>query len=222
MTTLSAPERAAVPPDELLNALLANAKHPVKKRNLQRLHEVCKRRYDAKAANWSYQAVARDTEAVGLLTAKSLTLPTAKDYRTLIDAWRIAADSFASRKRPSVTGDWTESIADPALRMLLVTKDAEIKELRSQLALARKHQQPVTVHLGSPRTSGDTGQTDTQPSRARLLPSEFNALKQATTPDHHRSVGWTEGSHGQVVDDDGVEVLSAGFLPGLRKLLGDL
>jgi len=223
MTKLGAPEYSGVPQDELLDALIKNAKHPVKIKNLQQLHEVCKRRFDAKAANWTYQAVARDTEAIGFLTSKSLTLPTAKDYRLLIDAWRAASESFASKKRPTMTSDWTEHIADPALRMLMVTKDAEIKELRAQLILARRHQQPVTVHLGGgPSTSSGSQEASAAASRDRLLPSEFKALRQATSPAHMRSVGWTEGKQGQIIDDEGVIVLPAGFMPGLRKLLGDL
>ncbi len=222
MPTHGGPEKAGVPPDELLAGLLKNAKHAVKKRNLQQLHEVCKRRFDAKAANWTYQAVARDTEAIGFLTSKSLTLPTAKDYRLLIDAWRAAAENFASKKRPSPASDWTERIADPALRMLMVTKDAEIKELRAHLALARRHQQPVNVYLGSsPPTTIAAEEPSDASSLKRLLPSEFKALRQATSADHLKSVGWTEGKHGQIIDDEGVMVLPAGFLTGLRKLLGE-
>lgn len=222
MTALGAPENVAVPPEELLAALLGNAKHPVKKKNLQQLNDVCKRRFDAKAANWTYQAVARDTEAIGFLTSKSLTLPTAKDYRLLIDAWRAAAETFASRRRALPASDWTEHIADPALRMLMVTKDAEIKELRAQLALARRHQHPVTVHLGA-NASGSTSSHSAAGAgfRNTLLPSEFKALSQAISPAHLKSVGWTEGKQGQVIDDQGVIVLPPGFLPGLRKLLGE-
>lgn len=212
-------ERPRLPPLALLEVLVAEAKHPTKRRNLQRLHEVCSRRHKALSANWSYQAVARDAEAVGFLTEKSITLPSARHYRWLIDAWRDESQAFASRKPQGKTSDWTESIADEALRMIFLSNQAEIRELRSQLSIARKYQEPVTVYLSKldPEVLEASG-----PSKSLLVPSELSALRRAVSSSHHSSVGWVEGNNGQVINDDGIEVLPAGFLPGLRKLLEKL
>lgn len=207
-------------PDEVHSALQAAAKHPVKRKNLQKLHDLCRTRFEAGSAAWAVADIARSAEKENILKASSLGLPQSEDYRTLIQAWREAAEpaNLRSKRKARSHSDWIDVIDDPAARALVEGLRIENEKLKAKVRALQKYQQPVTIYAGIAQPAA-TLDVQVESTYQRLLPMEKEVLLRESSEEYWLKAGCNVDKLGKVTTEDGWIVHEVGFLVGLRKLL---
>jgi hypothetical protein len=204
-----------VHPDEVLRSLEGLAKHPVKRRNLQTLHQVCTEQAKLSQGQFSYSHIGKLLETEGVMTAKALSNPQSADYRKLIDAWREYIKPKNSLPLNDDDQSWIMRISDPAIRQIVQLNLSELHKLRGQTQAIRKHMKPVIVYSGSavpPVQSVEAGTS----SLSRL---ERTAILAAIDDEHLTRNGLSKGPRGEIRKENGAILFERGFVDGLRKLL---
>lgn len=208
-------------PNQLFESLLAAASHPVKKRNLSAVQSICERQHKTGSGVFTVAEIGRLLSAEGVMGAKSLLNPTSQDYRTLIEAWAsFARPAKRATEAHDVSGDWLMRIPDPAIRTLVQATLAEVSKLRGEVAVLRKHQQPVTLYRGIAKPdAGEAAVVVVSPAE-RLTDGEREAVSHAVDPGYLAKHDLVIGKRGEIATASGRVVFDPGFAGGIKKLLG--
>ncbi|MEL4177969.1 gamma-mobile-trio protein GmtX [Roseateles sp. PN1] len=220
---MSSPDTGSTPtiePEQLFTTLLATAKHPRKRRNLEALQDVCRKRFDVKGQHWTYTSIGKVLETDGLLTVQSLLQKQSNDYRALIDAWRMKAEASLARapgSSMSTNKQWFDNIDDLWARQTAAALEREVIELRKKNALLEKWKGTVTIRIDGSALpeSADTA----KPPTGLLSVQEKRALSMSISPMALSKMQLSLGPQGELLNEDGVAYFAPGWASGLRKLL---
>lgn len=201
-------------PDGLLAQLLSKGGRPVKLRNLQAIHELCRAQYETGARDFSVSFIGKLCEREGLLTARGLYNAPLADYRTLIEGWAsYAGPAIPKPVKQLASEDYLNRIDDPAIRAIVQGVIAERNKLKAQLNTLKANTTVVVDRR--PQHAGGAPVLS-----AVLTDSERKALTKAVTPGFLESQGWREVDFGEVVNAKGRTVFDPGFATAVRKLAG--
>jgi hypothetical protein len=130
-----------VTPQVLYEKLIQGKIHPRKAAGLAIVHEICKRRFDAKATDWGINGIGRESEACGGPKAASLHQPRQEHYRALIKSWQFHAESHhpsTKRRPPSSADDWIFAIENLSARQMVVAIKSDLARAIDEVKLLRK------------------------------------------------------------------------------------
>lgn len=212
-------------PDAVLESLLAKAERSNRRKNLTRMHELCRKQHEAGSRDFSLSAIGRLVEAEGIMKGRALYNAQSADYKALIEAWAAYAGPPAPKAPKTLAShDYLMRIEDPAIRSIMQAIIAERDKLKAQLNVLKANTQ-VTVDrrpLGATVSAAPGMQPVTVLAlAAQLTPSEREALQKAVSPDYLEERGLREGSHGEIVNERGRTVFEVGFARAIRKVLRD-
>ena len=210
-------------PDAVLEALLAKGGRSNRRANLAKMHDLCRKQYEASSRDFSLSAIGRLAEAGNVMKGRALYNAQSADYRVLLEAWAAYAGPPAPKPAKMLASyEYLQRIEDPAIRSIMQTIIAERDKLKAQLNVLKANTQ-VTVDR---RPLGATIATahGVQPVAvvalaAQLTPSEHEALLKAISPEHLEKCGLREGSHGEIVNERGRTLFDVGFTRAIRKIL---
>ncbi|MYM81813.1 alpha/beta hydrolase [Duganella sp. FT50W] len=200
-------------PDIHLAELISKGGRPVKLRNLQAIHELCRAQYEAGTRDFSVASIGKLCERAGILTARGLYNAPLADYRALIESWAAyAGPSIPKPVKQLASEDYLMRIDDPAIRAIVQGVIAERNKLKAQLNTLKANTTIVVDRrpLQAPASHGTS---------AVFTDSERKALSKAVSPEFIESQGWREVDFGEVVNSRGRTVFDPGFASGIRKLL---
>lgn len=199
-------------PDAYLAALLAKGGRPVKLRNLQTMHEICRAQYESGSRDISIVTIGKLCESQGLLTARGLYNAPMADYRNLIKIWAEYAGPPAPKPAKQLaTDEYLMQINDPAIRAIVQGVIAERNKLKAQLNTLQADTK-IVVDL-RPNTNANVPALG-----AALTDSELTALTKAISPEFLEGQGWREANFGEIVTQRGRTVFDPGFATALRKI----
>jgi hypothetical protein len=211
-------------PEAVFESLMAKGARAQRRRNLARVHELCRAQYNVGSRDFSLPSIGRLCEAQGVLKGRVLYNAQSADYRTLIEAWAAYAGPPApTASKPLASYEYLMHIEDPAIRSIMQAIIAERDKLKAQLNVLKVHTQ-ITVDrrpLGATIVSASS----TQPvavvtMSAQLTQSERNALQNAISREFLEDQDWQEGSHGEITTAKGRTLFDVGFARAIRKVLG--
>lgn len=219
-------------PDAVVEASLAVKLHPVKRRNLELIHLVCKERHNMGSTDFSLKSVGEVVEGRGGLKAKALWNEQSADYRKLIEAWQAFAGGGpklreVAKSAPQET--LMRTITDPATRIIVEklirernALKAEVNILKSQTTLTIDRR-PQTISSASHKIPGSNMTLEVQ-TGPMLNSVEREALEYALSPEFWEGEGWVEEKHGRVIkklDSTGRSrtIFKPGFATAIRKIL---
>ncbi len=212
-------------PDAVLESLLAKGGRTQRQRNLQALHEICRRQHQAGSRDFSTAGIGKLCEAEGVLKGRALYNAQSADYRALIEAWSAYAGP-AMPKAPKVLArqDYLMRIEDPAIRSLMQSIVVERDKLKAQLNTLKANSQVVVDRR--PRGAKVVAAPGSAPLtvlsvESQLTDSERQALRRAVSPEFLRDRGWRELEHGEIVNEKGRTVFDPGYATAIRKVLGN-
>ena len=211
-------------PDAVLEALLAKGGRSNRRANLAKIHELCRKQYEASSRDFSLPAIGRLAEAGDVMKGRALYNAQSADYRVLIEAWAAyAGPPVPKPAKMLASNEYLMRIEDPAIRSIMQAIIAERDKLKAQLNVLKANTQ-VTVDR-RPLGATITAAPGRQPAvvialSAQLTPSEREALQKAVSPDYLEERGLREGSHGEIVNERGRAVFDVGFARAIRKILG--
>lgn len=202
-------------PNEVFLSLLKTAKHPVKKRNLNAIQEICLARHKAGSVSFKNVEIGRALEEAGVMVAKALNNHQSADYRTLIKAWQdFSAPAVASKARTSL--DWMDRIEDPAIRSLVDGMRIEIADLRAKITHLQIHQKPITIY----KQQAAKGEVSIIEPVSTLTGIERETLARSLDSKRLRERGIQIGPRGELIHQETGEILfERGFINALEKLL---
>ncbi|MDR6391203.1 gamma-mobile-trio protein GmtX [Paraburkholderia phenoliruptrix] len=213
-------------PDAVLTSLLDKGGRSNRRANLAKMHELCRRQYEAGSRDFSLPAIGRLAEAEGILKGRALYNAPSADYRTLIETWAAYAGPAAPKPPKTLAShDYLMRIDDPAIRSIMQAIVTERDKLKAQLNVLKANTQ-VTVDrrpLGATVSSAPGTQSVAVVAlSAQLTSSEREALQKAVSASYLEERGLKEGSHGEIVNERGRTVFEVGFARAVRKVLGDV
>lgn len=223
--------RTEIHPDTVKEALLSASSHPVKIRNIELIHEVCREHERRGDSNFSLREIGSAVEAKGGLNAKTLWNPQSEDYRKLIEAWRIYAGSpkLSEANKLASKNKLLQNIHDPATRIVVEKLFRERNILRTEVSILKQHsnivvdRRPIKTGASSPGNPKDVAMTVEVISKPDLNQLEREALEHAISQNFWSSEGWREEENGRIVKDLGSSrsrtVFKVGFASAIRKIL---
>ncbi|AQL37119.1 gamma-mobile-trio protein GmtX [Pseudomonas syringae] len=217
--------RTEIHPDAVLEALLAKGGRSNRRANLAKMHELCRKQYEASSRDFSLPAIGRMAETGGILKGRALYNAQSADYRVLIEAWAAYAGPPVPKPAKMLAShEYLMRIEDPAIRSIMQTIIAERDKLKAQINVLKANTQ-VTVDR---RPLGATilAAPEMQPMAvlalsAQLTSSEREALQKSVSPDYLEERGLREGSHGEIVNLRGRTIFEVSFARAIRKVLGE-
>jgi len=218
-------ERTEIHPDAVLDALLAKGSRSNRRANLVKMHEVCRKQYEASSRDFSLPVIGRLVEADNIMKGRALYNAQSTDYRILIEAWSTYAGPPAPKPAKKLAShEYLMRIEDPAIRSIMQSIITERDKLKAQLNILKANVQ-VTVDrrpLGE-AISAPPGMHSLAvfTLSAQLTPSERESLQKAVSPEHLEERGFKEGSHGEIINERGRTIFEVGFAKAIRKILGD-
>lgn len=233
-------EISQIHPDIVYTTLSSKPGRSERRNALQRIHEICAKRYKNGIADFSVSAVGKECEAEGILKARALYNASSGDYKVLIDAWsvygaghHVVADdekeavenkSLVSKRRnlflsqilePAVRTE-VKNLIDERDRLRIQLNLAEVEKSVLSLIVAKKavfEQAPVKLPRGRPLKNV---------SEWTLKPGDLAALKSSILPEFIKRQGWSLGPQGEIRNALGETLYESGYLQGMRKLLANL
>jgi hypothetical protein len=203
-------------PDRLLEEFLSKNPRPQKVKNLQAIHELCKRQHKIGSRDFSLATIGKLCEKQGILKARGLYNGPLADYRTLIEAWAAYSGPVLSKPEREVGAEeYLSRIEDPAVRILVQSVFAERNKLRGQLNTLKAATKIVVDRRHT--QIGDSNSSNLKENG--LTPSERIALERAVSDEFYNEHGWEEVELGEIVNSRGRTIFDPGFATGLRKLL---
>lgn len=218
-------------PDVVLEALLSGTFHPVKRRNLELIHQVCRERQSLGSRDFTLGSIGEFVENRGGPKAKTLWNPQSADYRKLVDAWEAFAGGPKLKEAKKVAeGDTlTRTITDPAARIVVEKLIRERNSLRAECNILKAQtnlvidKRPVPSPAATAGVTSDGSMTLEVQTGPALNALEREALQHAVSPETWRAEGWQEDKNGRVLKDLGEgrtrTVFKPGFVSAVRKLL---
>lgn len=232
-------EISIIHPDIVYNALSSKPGRSERRNALQRIHEICAKRYRNGITDFSVSAVGKECESEGILKARALYNASSADYKALINTWsQYGASHSASGGGEERTGgseprtskrrkSLLSRITDPAIRADVEGLFDERDRLRIQLSLAEAEKNAL-CHEVVKKTLRE--QTPVRSPRGRplknipewtLKPGDYTALENSILPEFVASQGWSLGPQGEIRNALGVTLYEPGYLQGMRKLLAN-
>ncbi|AMQ41830.1 gamma-mobile-trio protein GmtX [Aeromonas veronii] len=211
-------------PDTVLASLLAKAERSNRRNNLTRMHELCRKQYEAESRDFSVPTIGRLAEADGIMKGRALYNAQSADYKALIEAWAAYAGPATPKPTKTLAShDYLMRIEDPAIRSIMQAIVTERDKLKAQLNTLKAHTQVVVDRrpLGATITSTTGAPVAVVELSAQLTPSEREALQKAVSADYLEDRGLKEGSHGEIVNERGRTIFDVGFAWAIRRVLGD-
>jgi hypothetical protein len=204
--------RSSEHPDALLADLLAKGGRPLKLRNLQAIHELCRSQYEAGSRDISVSVIGKLCEREGFLKARGLYNAPLADYRALIERWAAyAGPSMPKIRKELASEEYLSRIDDPAIRAIVQGVIVERNKLKAQLNTLKA----CTTLVVDRRPARVTAP---QAVSVELTDSERKALTRAVSPHFLESQGWREADFGEVVNERGRTVFDPGFATAVRKI----
>lgn len=206
----------------MLDSLLAKGGRSNRRTNLAKIHDLCRRQYEAGSRDFSLPAIGRLAEAEGIMKGRALYNAQSVDYKARIEAW--AAYSGPSAPKPPKTlasHEYLMRIEDPAIRSIMQAIIAERDKLKAQLNVLKANAQVTVDRRPLGATVVATQPVTVLAIAAQLTPSEREALQKAVSADFLKARGLREGSHGEIVTERGRPVFEVGFARAIRKVQGD-
>lgn len=211
-------------PDAILEVLLAKSGRSNRRANLVKMHELCRKQYEASSRDFLLPAIGRLAEADGIIKGRALYNAQSADYRVLIEAWAAYAGPPVPKPAKILAShEYLMRIEDPAIRSIMQAIIAERDKLKAQLNVLKANTQ-VTVDrrpLGATIAGAPGAQVAVLALAAQLTPSEHEALLKAVSPEYLEKCGLREGSHGEIVNERGRTLFDVGFARAIRKILGN-
>ncbi len=222
-----------VHPDEVLEAILTLTVHPIKKRNLALIHQICCDRSKVANNDFSLKSIGELIESQGGLKAKSLWNVQSSDYRKLIEAWQ----AYVGPKKPDLretrrTSDdlrLSQNIPDPATRIIVEKLVKERNSLRAELNILKAQSTLIIDRRASgsvleSRPDKEAGITVQVLKPAELNQLETEALAHAISRELWDQEGWVEKKLGRIVMpiDHTTQfrtIFKPGFVSAIKKLL---
>lgn len=212
-------------PDVVLESLLAKGGRSNRRANLAKMHELCRKQYEASSRDFSLPAIGRLAEADGIIKGRALYNAQSADYRVLIEAWAAyAGPPVPKQAKMLASHEYLMRIGDPAIRSIMQAIIAERDKLKAQLNVLKAHTQvtvdrrPLGVTIAS---APGVPPVAVLSLAAQLTSSEHEALLKAVSPEYLEKCGLREGSHGEIVNERGRVLFDVGFARAIRKILGD-
>jgi len=209
-------------PDELFAQLLENASVR-KKRTLELIHEVCKKKYESGNKDFSISTIAMLISDMGGPSEQALRNKQAEDYRALIKQWADYSDGSSRKvKTQKLTGlndEILANVTDPTTRALVGMILAENKKLKKENSLL-KQQTTLTIDMRKPKDEVfRNGQNVVLvPLSNDLTDTELKALREAISDDFMKDRGWTVDDYGRV-KEKGFQVYKPGYISAIKKVL---
>lgn len=201
-------------PDAFLSQLLSKGGRPLKLRNLQAIHEICRTQYELGERNISVSSIGKICERDGILKARGLYNAPLADYRKLIDRWAVFAGPPASKQvNRLASDDYINRIEDPAIRALVQKVVVERNKLKAQINTLKCTTTIVVDRR--PKTGARSSM-----SSSEFTDSERKALAKAISKEFLSGNSWREVEFGEVVNSHGRTIFDPGFATAIRKLLG--
>lgn len=206
-----------IDPESLFEALKLSAKHPIKRRNLEALNNLCRSRHDSGSTIFSVADIGRELERAKILTPRSLRQNASADYRALISAWRDRAEkkSIATTKKKRQQTDWLQYIDDPAVRSL--AEGMRVKNILLAGKVLELQKLQKTIYFDA---STKSEQIVIESRFSTLFITEKKAiLTFLDLPALKNEFGLIVNHDGSVSDGDGHIVLPIGFFHAVQKLV---
>jgi hypothetical protein len=202
-------------PDVLLAELISKGGRPLRLRNLNSIHEICRSQYEAGSRNISISSIGKLCESAGILKARGLYNAPLTDYRKLILCWSEFTGTPVNKPvRELASEEYINRIDDPAIRAMVQRAIAERNKLRAQLNTIKSNTKVIIdrrpVHAGI--------ESELQPN---LTNSERTALTKAISQKFLESNNWREVDLGEIVNSRGMTVFDPGFATAIRKIIGE-
>ena len=192
--------------------------------NLEKIHDVCRAIHQTGGKDYSLAAVGRRSRERSGPTVGTLYTAAGKPFRALIAAWVSHAGIDSGKaSEPRSESDWLRRIPDPADRALIGMLIAERNRLRHELNLLKSKAGIVVDRRPAAASERPVGRDviEILSPDTGLVPTEREALAKALSEKWLDEHGIKIGPHGSLLNEFGRELFPVGFVPGLRKLLGD-
>lgn len=202
-------------PDVLLAELISKGGRPLRLRNLNLIHEICRSQYDAGSRDISISSIGKLCETAGILKARGLYNAPLADYRKLILCWsEFTGTPVKKPVKELASEEYINRIDDPAIRAMVQRAIAERNKLRAQINTIKSNTKIII---------------DRRPARAgieselkpNLTNSERTALTKAISQKFLDGNNWREVDLGEIVNSRGMTVFDPGFATAIRKIVGE-
>jgi hypothetical protein len=202
-------------PNNFLAELLAKGGRPMRLRNLQSIHELCRLEHESGSREISVASIGKLCEREGILKARGLYNAPLADYRALILCWaEFAGPPVAKPVKALASDDFISRIDDPAIRAMVQKVVAERNKLKAQLDTLKSNTTMVIDRRPTTRQNSEE-------RSAIFTDSERRALAKAISPDFLADHKWREVDLGEVVNSYGRTVFDPGFATAIRKIINN-
>jgi hypothetical protein len=233
-------EMSQIHPDIVYTTLSSKPGRSERRSALQRIHEICAKRYQNGVTDFSFSAVGKECESEGILKARALYNASSADYKVLIDAWSVygaghhaaAGDEKAAMENESRASKrrnlFLSQISDPTIRAEVENLIDERDRLRIQLNLAEVEKSVLSLKVAQKAVLEQApvklprGRPLKNISEWILKPGDLSALKSSILPEFIKRQGWSLGPQGEIRNALGDTLYEPGYLQGMRKLLANL
>ena len=179
---------------------------------LERIHGVCKDYADRGGVSFTVANIARLGSDKNIPKETSLRHASAAPYRALIKAW--SEQTKGAPKKVKVRGqyDWVERIQEHDIVFLVKDLINENLSLKKELKDCKDFK-AMFGHDGILDLSKPSQHT------LKLIPLEWKALHDTLNEDRFKKRGLHRDKQGRVLDENNKELLPAGFLTALEKIV---
>lgn len=214
-------------PDQVLQHLKNDARLQ-KQRNLDIVHEICAELHRLGSRDFSLATVGRMSEERGGISKNAIYNKAAKEFQSLIEAWRAFSAGGKGHKamprtdaRADTEEDLLRKIPDVAVRSIVGMVIAERNRLRAEVKILKGNTNVVIdkrILPGQIQTGAD-GQVVQVLEASGLTETERAALAKAISPAFLAEEDWSEGENGMIYNERGRPLFDLGFANAIRKVL---
>jgi hypothetical protein len=208
-------------PDDLLDQLKKTAT-PRKQQTLELIHDVCREQYERGSRDFSVVTIARVAATRGGPSKGAIHNKTGDDYKGLIKAWAEHTGGVTRKVRQVSENPYSaliDKIENPALRSMMAGILAENRKMRREITLLKAEDNRMIDMRTSISNSRETIQI--LPASNGLYSSEIEALRHAVSDRTCKDEGWSFDAEGRVLNEAGRVVFKAGYVSGIRKVIGE-
>lgn len=203
--------------DDELKTLIASVSNGANKRvlaNIDLIVKLCQEQEKRGSTEFTVAMIGGLSAEQGGISAQSIRNDKYGRYKAIVEAFKRKNSKRKKSAKVREEDDWIENITDSNSKYLALSLVAENKHLRSQLQTTRQLKE-VFLDL----TEEESRPQQKNSSNLDLFPMELKALKDFVSQSRLDENGWTRTEHGQLVDQDGVELCKAGLMSAIDKIL---
>lgn len=214
-------------PDQVLQHL-KNGTRLQKQRNLDIVHEICAELHRLGTRDFSLATIGRMSEERGGISKNAIYNKAAKEFQSLIEAWRTFSAGAKAHKamprtdaRANTDEDLLLKIPDVAVRSIVGMVVAERNRLRAEVKVLKGNTNVVIdkrVLPGQVQVAPN-GQVVQVLESGGLSQTEKASLRKAVSPAFLAQEGWSEGENGELYNERGRVLFDVGFANAIRKIL---